>query len=91
MLSQIIGLLLRGLIRFYQLMISPLLGNNCRFEPSCSNYAAEAVARHGPWRGTLYAVWRVLRCNPWGGSGYDPVPEKIAHGDRGIDRAAHSH
>jgi uncharacterized protein len=91
MLSLMIGYLLRGLIRSYQLLVSPLLGNNCRFEPSCSHYAAEAIARHGPWRGTGLAIWRVLRCNPWGGSGYDPVPEKAVTIDHGIDRAAHSH
>ena len=84
MLSLILGHLLRLMIRCYQLMIAPVLGNNCRFEPSCSHYAAEAIERHGPWRGSVLAARRVLRCNPWGGGGYDPVPDRGGH-------AAHSH
>lgn len=62
------------LIRFYRLALSPLLGANCRFDPSCSAYAEEALARHGAIRGSLLAAKRILRCHPWGGSGYDPVP-----------------
>ena len=69
-----IGLAIRGMIRAYQLLVAPILGPSCRFYPSCSHYAAEAVARHGPARGSLFAVRRLLRCHPWGGSGYDPVP-----------------
>jgi len=69
-----IGALLRGLIRVYQLFISPLLQPSCRFEPSCSHYAQEAIAAHGAWRGSIMTVRRLLRCHPWGGSGYDPVP-----------------
>ncbi len=68
------GLAIRGMIRAYQLLVAPILGPSCRFYPSCSHYAAEAVARHGPARGLLFAVRRLLRCHPWGGSGYDPVP-----------------
>jgi uncharacterized protein len=68
------GLAIRGMIRAYQLLVAPILGPACRYYPSCSHYAAEAVARHGPARGSLLAVRRVLRCHPWGGSGYDPVP-----------------
>lgn len=64
-----------GLIRVYQLTVSPLLGPCCRFTPSCSRYAAEAVTRFGPWRGGLLAAWRLARCHPLGGAGYDPVPE----------------
>jgi hypothetical protein len=75
MLSLMVGTLLRGAIRAYQLMVAPVLGNNCRFEPSCSRYASTAIKRHGPWRGAILAAWRVLRCNPWGGGGYDPVPD----------------
>jgi hypothetical protein len=75
MLSLTVGTLLRGTIRAYQLGLAPVLGNNCRFEPSCSHYAHEAIARHGPWRGSVLAVWRILRCNPWGAGGYDPVPD----------------
>ncbi len=65
---------LRAAIRAYQLLISPLLPPSCRFLPSCSDYAAEAIERHGPFRGMRLAVRRLLRCHPWGGSGYDPVP-----------------
>ena len=63
-------------IRFYQLCISPILGKNCRFHPTCSQYAIEALTTHGAVKGLLLAVWRILRCNPWGGQGYDPVPPK---------------
>jgi len=66
------------LIRVYQLTLSPLLGNCCRFEPTCSHYAAEAIRRHGLIRGGLLAAWRVLRCNPFGRGGYDPVPVEAA-------------
>jgi putative membrane protein insertion efficiency factor len=63
------------LIRTYQLLLSPLLGNHCRFYPSCSHYAVEAIERHGPWRGSLLAGRRLLRCHPWHPGGIDPVPE----------------
>ena len=62
------------LVRFYQVCISPLKPPCCRFTPTCSAYAIEALRKHGPIKGLLLAIWRVLRCNPWGGSGYDPVP-----------------
>ncbi|EWY38475.1 hypothetical protein N825_13405 [Skermanella stibiiresistens SB22] len=67
--------LLRGLVTLYQWTLAPILGNNCRFEPSCSNYALEALSKHGAIRGGLMAGWRILRCNPWGGAGWDPVPD----------------
>lgn len=63
------------LIRFYQRWISPMLGANCRFYPSCSCYAHEAIARHGALKGFGLAVWRLLRCHPWHAGGYDPVPD----------------
>jgi putative membrane protein insertion efficiency factor len=66
---------LLGLIRAYQLLLSPLLGPACRFIPSCSEYAAECVRRHGALRGSWYSARRVCRCHPFGGSGYDPPPE----------------
>lgn len=65
---------LLGLIRLYQLTLSPWLGNPCRYEPTCSHYAAEAIERHGAVRGVWLAAKRLGRCHPWGRSGYDPVP-----------------
>lgn len=67
-------LALMGLIRVYQLTISPLLGPTCKYYPSCSHYGFEAVHRHGAVRGTVLAGWRVLRCNPWSNGGVDEVP-----------------
>ncbi len=61
-------------IRFYQLAISPMLSPSCRYVPTCSQYAVEALRKHGPFKGLWLAVKRILRCHPWGGSGYDPVP-----------------
>ncbi len=61
-------------IRFYQLCISPMLPAACRYQPTCSQYAIEAIRRHGPFKGLWLALRRIARCHPWGGSGYDPVP-----------------
>jgi putative membrane protein insertion efficiency factor len=61
-------------IRLYQICISPLLPPSCRFTPTCSQYAIEALRKHGPVRGLWLTIKRLLRCHPWGGSGYDPVP-----------------
>jgi putative membrane protein insertion efficiency factor len=61
-------------IRCYQALLSPLLGGHCRFEPSCSRYAAQAIESHGAGRGTALACWRLVRCNPFSKGGYDPVP-----------------
>lgn len=61
-------------IRGYQLTLASVLGGHCRFEPSCSHYAAEAIERHGPLRGLRLATWRILRCHPFARAGYDPVP-----------------
>ena len=71
-----------SMVKFYQRHLSrplhavagPMAG--CRYTPSCSAYFIEAVEEHGVWRGGLLGLWRILRCNPWGGSGYDPVPRK---------------
>jgi putative membrane protein insertion efficiency factor len=71
--------LLLGSIRLYQLLLSPLIGARCRFAPSCSHYAAEAVATHGIRRGLSLALHRIARCHPWGGSGFDPVPSPDGH------------
>lgn len=62
------------LVRFYQLCISPLTPSACRFTPTCSQYALEALRKHGLIKGLWLTVKRLLRCHPWGGSGYDPVP-----------------
>lgn len=66
-------------IRIYQWTLSPLLPHACRYRPSCSEYAAEAVLAHGLWRGLGLASRRLLRCHPWGGHGYDPVPPCAGH------------
>ncbi|GBD11492.1 Putative membrane protein insertion efficiency factor [bacterium HR23] len=63
-----------ALLRLYQRVGSPYLGGRCRYDPSCSRYAQEAIERHGVGKGTLLTLWRLLRCAPWGGYGYDPVP-----------------
>ncbi len=63
-----------AVIRVYQLLLSPLVGPVCRFEPSCSAYACSAIASHGVIRGGWLAAARIRRCHPWGGVGYDPVP-----------------
>lgn len=64
-----------GLIRFYQYVISPLFPPNCRFQPTCSEYAVTALCRHGVLRGSFLGLKRIFSCHPWGKSGYDPVPE----------------
>ena len=62
------------LIRAYQFALRPLLAGTCRYQPSCSEYAVEAVQRHGAWRGSWLSMKRVARCHPWGRGGFDPVP-----------------
>ncbi|HZL59790.1 MAG TPA: membrane protein insertion efficiency factor YidD [Stellaceae bacterium] len=74
--AKLVATLLRGLIRVYQLGVSPLVGPCCRYWPSCSEYASEAIHAHGAGRGSGLALRRLLRCHPWGGSGLDPVPPK---------------
>ncbi len=71
-----IAKLLLFLVRGYQRWASPLLGANCRFQPTCSAYAAEAIDVHGSMRGSWLALRRLLRCHPFGGAGFDPVPPK---------------
>ena len=84
----VMGLALRGAVRAYQVLVSPLLLPSCRFLPSCSEYAVEAIERYGAWRGSVLALRRVTRCHPWGGSGYDPVPtpNAVDHLYTGVDR-----
>jgi len=66
---------LLAVIRAYQLTLSSLMGRSCRFLPTCSDYAMEALQRHGLGRGSLLALRRMAKCHPWGGSGFDPVPD----------------
>lgn len=81
-------LLLIGLVRFYQLAISPLLPPSCRYTPSCSQYAILALRKYGAVKGLILATWRILRCAPWGGTGYDP-PRWF--GEPPLDESAPSH
>ena len=75
-MAAIIKYLLITLIAVYRYMISPVLGCHCRYTPSCSCYANEAISTHGAMKGGLLTLRRLLRCHPWGGAGYDPVPEQ---------------
>ena len=75
-MSALLATLLRALLRGYQLLLSPLVGPACRFAPSCSEYAREAIALHGPGYGSWLAIRRLSRCHPLGGAGFDPVPER---------------
>lgn len=74
-LSRATAGLLLGLIRAYQYLLSPWVGGACRYTPTCSAYAADAIRRFGPLRGGWLTVKRLARCHPWGSAGYDPVPE----------------
>ena len=73
-INQILAAPLILLVRFYRLFVSPLIGANCRHLPTCSEYAIEALRRHGPLRGGVYAVKRISRCHPWAKPAFDPVP-----------------
>ena len=81
----ILSLLLKGIVRFYQLVISPYLGPRCRFQPTCSHYAIEAITVHGGLKGGWLAAKRIGRCHPWGGFGYDPVPQSAQINNAGVD------
>ncbi len=74
--------IVKALIRLYQLALSPIFGGACRYDPSCSAYAVEAIDRYGAWAGGKLATRRLLRCHPFGAAGHDPVPEshKRGHG-----------
>ena len=69
-----LSLLLVIPIKLYQILISPILGPNCRYQPTCSQYSIEAINKYGPFKGTWLAIKRISSCHPWGGSGHDPVP-----------------
>lgn len=75
--SKIFSLPFLLLLKLYKLLISPFMQNSCRFEPSCSEYSYQAIKKHGVIKGGILTFSRLLRCNPMGGSGYDPVPEKF--------------
>lgn len=81
MIDKILYIIRKGLIyilifpvKIYQWIISPLIGPSCRYTPTCSAYTIEALKKHGPLKGFWLSLKRILSCNPWGGSGYDPVP-----------------
>lgn len=74
-LDALLAMPLLGLVWLYRTAVSPLLGANCRFQPSCSEYATEALHVHGGIRGGWLVLKRIGRCHPWGGAGYDPVPD----------------
>ena len=76
MLNKVATFPLLILIRGYQLIISPLLGSNCRFMPTCSEYAMESLKSHGLIKGSYLTIKRIGKCHPWGGHGYDPIPTK---------------
>lgn len=73
-LSKILSYFLIGLIRFYQIVISPIKPRSCRFYPTCSAYALEAVRKFGPFKGSYLTVKRILKCHPFHSGGYDPLP-----------------
>ncbi len=78
-MSSLLCLLIRGYQRFLSPLIHLFPGTGCRFLPTCSQYALEALQQHGLWRGLWLALSRLLRCHPWGGGGFDPVPEQAPH------------
>ncbi len=88
---KVLEVLAVGCIRAYQWVVRPVLPMACRFWPSCSDYALEAVRRHGVARGGILAVWRLLRCHPWGGSGLDPVPAHFRPWGQHRCRDVHDH
>ncbi len=75
-MTAILQIVLKFLLRFYQVMISPWLRPRCRFLPTCSQYSLDAIGYYGPYKGAILALKRVCRCHPWGGQGFDPVKEE---------------
>jgi len=74
LINKILASFFIGLIKLYQFTLSPFFGSQCRFTPTCSQYGIEALQKHGALKGSWLTMKRFVRCNPWGGSGYDPVP-----------------
>lgn len=81
-ISKIFSYVLIDLVKLYQYTMSPLMGDVCRFKPSCSNYMIEAITKHGVIKGVWLGTKRIFRCHPWGGKGYDPVPDKKDIGNK---------
>lgn len=77
MLKKWLSFPLIGIIKFYQHFISPITPATCRYTPTCSHYTLEAIQKHGPLKGSWLGIKRIASCNPWGGKGYDPVPDKL--------------
>lgn len=76
MFNKFFSLILIVLVRFYQAAISPMLGANCRYTPTCSQYSIDAIKEWGAFKGFWLGIQRIAKCHPWGSSGYDPVPKK---------------
>ncbi len=83
-IASVIASGLIAFVRLYQWLLRPLIGGHCRYHPSCSAYAIEALQTHGPWRGGGLALWRILRCNPWMPGGIDPVPPRATASRRTV-------
>ena len=90
-LSRWAALPAKGLVHIYRLLISPVLPASCRYAPSCSEYALEALTRHGIFAGGWYTLKRLGRCHPWGGSGYDPVPGSDPAFEKSCDHDHNDH
>ncbi len=73
-MKRLLSILIIGLVKIYQRLISPLFPSTCRYTPTCSNYSIEAIKKHGAIKGSWLAIKRILSCNQWGGHGHDPVP-----------------
>ena len=76
-ISPVFSFILIGTIRVYKITLSPFIGRYCRFTPTCSDYAIQVIRKQGPFRGFLLSFWRIMRCSPWGGYGYDPAPSEF--------------
>lgn len=73
-MKRLISFLLKLFIKGYQRLVSPFIGQHCRYYPTCSQYALESINKHGPFKGGYFAIRRILRCHPWHDGGYDPIP-----------------